>query len=60
MKFEREVGVILNANTWKDRTTYYFSYGQEHFKRALQIEADRMRGVVPNQQGISSRKNKCS
>jgi len=46
MQFEREVGVILNANTWKDRTTYYFSYGQEHFKRAVQIEADRMRNVV--------------
>ena len=46
MKFEREVGVILNANTWKDRTTYYFSYGKEHFSRALEIEAQRMREVI--------------
>ncbi len=46
MKFEREVGVILNANTWKDRTTYYFSYGSEHFSRALTIEAERMREVI--------------
>jgi len=46
MQFEREVGVILNANTWKDRTTYYFSYGVEHFTRALTIEAERMRDVV--------------
>lgn len=46
MKFEREVGVILNANTWKDRTTYYFSYPREHFERAIKIEADRMRNVV--------------
>ena len=46
MRFEREVGCVLNANTWKDRTTYYFSYGVEHFPRALAIEADRMREVV--------------
>lgn len=46
MHFERETGVILNANTWKDRTSYYFSYPVEHFDRALQIEAERMRDVV--------------
>jgi zinc protease len=46
MKFEREVGCILNANTWMDRTTYYFSYPVEYFDRALQIEAERMNGVV--------------
>lgn len=46
MKFERETGAILNANTWKDRTTYYFSYGKEHFERAVKIEAERMRNVV--------------
>lgn len=46
MKFEREVGSILNANTWKDRTTYYFSYGIEHFSQALTIEAERMRDVL--------------
>ncbi len=46
MNFEREVGCILNANTWKDRTTYYFSYGKEHFKRALTVEAERMMDVI--------------
>ncbi len=46
MKFEREVGAILNANTWKDRTTYYFSYGKEHFTRVLKLEAERMRDVL--------------
>jgi zinc protease len=45
-RFEREVGAVLNANTWKDRTTYYFSYGVEHFSRVLGIEACRMRDVV--------------
>lgn len=46
MHFERQTGVILNANTWKDRTSYYFSYPVEHFERALQIEAERMHDVV--------------
>jgi zinc protease len=46
MQFERETGCILNANTWKDRTTYFFSYPKEYLFRALQIESERMHGVV--------------
>jgi zinc protease len=46
MEFERQTGCILNANTWKDRTTYFFSYPKEHFTRALEIEAERMHDVV--------------
>lgn len=46
MKYEREVGVVLNANTWKDRTTYFFCQPVEHLERALRIEADRMQNVV--------------
>lgn len=46
MQFERETGCVLNANTWKDRTTYFFSYPKVHFARALAIEAERMHGVV--------------
>lgn len=46
MQFERETGCILNANTWKDRTTYFFSYPKKYFQRALQVEAERMHGVV--------------
>ncbi len=46
MHFERETGSTLNANTWKDRTSYYFSYPKEHFSRALQIEAERMQDVI--------------
>jgi zinc protease len=44
--FEREVGPLMNANTWRDRTTYYFSYNREHFERAVKIEAERMREVL--------------
>jgi zinc protease len=46
MLFERETGAVLNANTWKDRTSYYFSYPKEHFERVLQIEAERMHNLV--------------
>ena len=46
MKFERDTGCILNANTWKDRTTYFFSYPKEYFSKAIAIEADRMNNVV--------------
>jgi zinc protease len=46
MRFEREVGVVLNATTWRDRTWYYFSYPEEHFSRALQIEAERMHHTI--------------
>ena len=45
MKFERETGSVLNANTWKDRTTYYFSYPTKYYDEALAIEAERMTGV---------------
>lgn len=46
MKFEREVGVILNANTCKDRTTYYFSFEKSYFARVIRIEAERMKNVI--------------
>lgn len=46
MQFDRETGCILNANTWKDRTTYFFSYPAKYFERALKIEAERMNGVI--------------
>lgn len=46
MLFDREIGAVTNANTWKDRTTYYFSYPKAHFERALSIEAERMRGTI--------------
>jgi zinc protease len=46
MQFERESGCVLNANTWKDRTTYFFNYPVEYFERAVQIEAERMTGTI--------------
>lgn len=46
MHFERKTGSTLNANTWKDRTTYYFSCPKAYFEEALRIEADRMQNVI--------------
>ena len=48
MQFERDTGCILNANTWKDRTTYFFSYPVKYIDKALEIEAQRMTGVILN------------
>lgn len=45
-EFERNTGCLINANTWKDRTTYYFSYPTKFMAEALQIEAERMNGVI--------------
>jgi zinc protease len=57
MKFERETGCILNANTWKDRTTYYFSYPTKYLHTALKIEAERMTGVILNQKELLPEQN---
>jgi zinc protease len=57
MQFERDTGCVLNANTWKDRTTYYFSYPKEYFNRALKIEAERMTGVVLTDESLNPERN---
>ena len=46
MQFERETGCILNANTWKTRTAYYFCFPKQYLNKALAIEADRMNNVI--------------
>lgn len=57
MVFEKDTGCIINANTWKDRTTYYFSYPKEYFQRALHIEAQRMTGVVLTDESLAPERN---
>ena len=37
-------GGANNADTTTDRTRYYFSFASDRWERALEIEADRMRG----------------
>ena len=53
MQFERETGCVLNANTWKDRTTYFFSYPNEYFAHAVKIEAERMCGTILTDESLA-------
>lgn len=53
MQFERETGCILNANTWKDRTTYFFVYPTEYFDKAVSIEAERMFGTIITDESLA-------
>ena len=39
------IGAINNASTWLDRTNYYENLASDRLELAVQIEADRMRGL---------------
>lgn len=41
----QDVGAQINATTWFDRTNYYELLPKEHLRRAVSIEADRMRNA---------------
>lgn len=57
MQFETETGCIINANTWKDRTTYYYSYPKSYTERAIKIESERMNGVVLTDESLAPERN---
>ncbi|MDB6127227.1 MAG: peptidase domain protein [Verrucomicrobia bacterium] len=40
------IGATNNASTWVDRTNYHETFGNEHLPLIVQIEADRMRGLL--------------
>ncbi len=40
------IGAINNATTWLDRTNYYATFGSEHLPLVVEMEADRMRGLL--------------
>ncbi len=46
MYLSQTTGTVINANTWKDRTTYYFSSSLDNFAEMLRLEADRMENVI--------------
>lgn len=46
MLFDKETGSISNANTWLDRTSYYYSFPKEYFSRVMTLEAERMVNLV--------------
>jgi zinc protease len=57
MLFDQETGCVVNANTWKDRTTYYFSYPKEYLARALRIEAERMTSLILTDKSLTPEQN---
>ena len=40
------IGATNNATTWLDRTNYYETFGSEHLPVVVELEADRMRGLL--------------
>jgi zinc protease len=40
------IGATNNATTWLDRTNYYETFGSEHLPLIVEMEADRMRGLL--------------
>lgn len=48
------VGAQVNATTWLDRTNYFGLLPKAHLERAVEIEADRMRGVLLDPEAVES------
>ncbi|MFQ6675356.1 MAG: M16 family metallopeptidase [Fidelibacterota bacterium] len=42
----QSLGAVINATTWLDRTNYFELIPADHLERAVEIEADRMRGLL--------------
>jgi len=40
------MGALINATTWMDRTNYFELIPSKHLEEAMKIEADRMRGAL--------------
>ena len=40
------IGARANATTWFDRTNYYATMPSEYVSMAIELEADRMRGLL--------------
>ncbi len=42
----QNIGAVMNATTWLDRTNYFEMIPSEHLELAVKIEADRMRNLL--------------
>lgn len=54
MALERNVGVVINASTWKDRTNYYCTAPKALLNEILAIYADQMQNVVINKNNLKA------
>ncbi len=50
----QNVGAIINASTWNDRTNYFEMIPSENLELAIQIEADRMRNLLLDEKDKNS------
>ncbi len=46
------LGASNNASTWLDRTNYYILIGSDRYETALELEADRMRGILLREEDL--------
>lgn len=52
----QSVGAQVNATTWMDRTNYYAMLPSEHLETVVDVEADRMRGLLLRAEDVASEK----
>ncbi len=52
----QRLGAQVNATTWLDRTNYYAMLPSQHLGKAIEIEADRMRGALIAPKAVASEK----
>ncbi len=50
----QNVGAMMNATTWLDRTNYFEMIPSEHLELAVKIEADRMRNLLLDENHLKS------
>lgn len=48
------IGARANATTWFDRTNYYATMPSEYVSMAIELEADRMRGLLIREEDLTS------
>lgn len=53
----QDIGAMINATTWMDRTNYFELVPSEHVETAIQIEADRMRNAFIRDEDRQSEMN---
>lgn len=53
-----DAGALMNANTWLDRTSYFFCMPHRYFANMLKVEARRMRNIfLENEEFLPERAN---
>jgi len=54
MALERNIGVTINASTWKDRTNYFCTAPASYLREILTIQADQMQNILINKKNLTA------